>query len=201
MLKKLILLLLTLSFLKANYFLVDELLRVKEFDEKIHKLGYEVTQKTGWNIYMVAVEDIGASKLVDFQKRYAQHYKEPYIVFAVTLKQGKLEQGKLDERTGKIGIYGSQGYKQKIDREEILDDVTQLMVAKVKSDPRNKYIQVLFTGYADIADHLADSYGVTLENSPGNTNRNMINLLRVIFYGMIIGAFGIYFYKKYKQEW
>ena len=200
MLKHFILLLLCLSFLKANYFLVDDVIRVKEFDEKIYKLGAEVAQKTGWNIYMLATNDIGSQKLVDFQKRYATQFKEPYIVYALALKQGSVEQGKLDERTGKVGIYGSQGYRDKIDRDKILGNLYDLLGTKVRTDPRNKYIQVLFNGYADIADDIADSYGVELENSPGNTNRIVINLLRILFYGMIVGAFVIYFYQKYKRE-
>jgi hypothetical protein len=200
MLKKFLFLLLTLSFLKADYFLVDEVLRVKEFNEKINKLATEVHQKTGWSIYMLAAEDIGAQKLVDFQKRYEESFKKPYIVFALALKQGSVEAGKLDNRTGKVGIYGSKGYREKIDREDVLGNVYDLLGTKVRTDPRNKYIQVLFNGYADIADELADSYGVDLENSPGNANRIVINILRLLFYGMIIGAFAIYFYQKYKRE-
>ena len=70
----------------------------------------------------------------------------------------------------------------------------------MRTDPRNKYIQVLFNGYADLADHIADSYDVDLENSPGNTNRIVINILRFFFYAMIIGAIAIFVYQKYYKR-
>lgn len=190
-----------LSFAQADYFFIDDVIKVKEFDIKIQKIGDELRQKTGWNLYMLAVDTIGEQKLIDFQKEHSEHFVEPYAVLALTLKQGKVEQGKLDKRTGKVGIYGSVGFREKIDTNNILrNTLYPLLGAKVKTDPRNKYIQVLYNGYADIAEDIADSFDVDLESSAGNTNRIVINILRFFFYAMIIGAFGIFAYQKYYKR-
>lgn len=193
--------LLLLSFAQANYFFIDDVIQVKEFDEKIQKIGVEIQQKTGWNLYLLATNDIGEQKLLDFQKEHAKSFQKPYIVLAFATKQGVVESGKLDKRVGKIGIYGTDGYAERIDREDILrHTLYPLLGAKVKSDPRNKYITVLYNGYAEIADQIADEYNVDLESSDGNANRVVINVLRFFFYAMIIGAFGIFAYQKYYKK-
>lgn len=197
-LRVLFLTLLSASFSHAQYLFKDEVVIVKEFDEKIEKIGQELKSKTGWSLYMIAVEDIGALTLVDFQKQFVPSFEKPYVVLALAIKQGKIEQGKMDERVGRVGIYGSKGYEDKIDKEDILrGTLYPLLGAKVKSDPRNKYITVMYNGYADIAEHIADSYDVHLESSSGNTNRTVINILKFAFYAMILGAIAIFMYQKY----
>jgi hypothetical protein len=197
-LKVLFLTLLSSTFSQAQYLLKDEVIIVKEFDEKIQKIGEELKAKTGWNLYMIAVDDIGDQTLVDFQKQFVSSFEKPYAVLALAIKQGKHEPGKMDERVGRVGIYGTSGYETKMDKEDILrGTLYPLLGAKVKSDPRNKYITVMYNGYADIAEHIADSYDVTLESSSGNTNRTVINVLKFLFYAMILGAIAIFMYQKY----
>lgn len=193
--------LLLLSCLHADYFFIDNVIQVKEFNQKIQDIGVELERKTSWNLYMLAMNDIGEQKLLEYQKRHDASFKKPYIALIFAVKQGSVEQGKLDKRSGKIGIYGSEGYLDKIDKEGILrSTIYPLLGAKVKSDPRNKYITALYNGYAEIADQIADSYDVTLESIPVDANRISINILRTIFYGIIFGAFAIYFYRKYFKK-
>lgn len=193
--------LLLLSFAQADYFFIDDVIHVKEFDEKIQKIGAELQQKTSWNLYMLAMDDIGEQKLKAYQEKFSSHFKKPYIILAFATKQGFVEQGHLDERSGKVAIYGSEGFLDKIDREDILrGTLYPILGAKVKSDPRNKYITALYNGYAEIADQVAQSYGVSMDSIPADANRMTINVLRFIFYAMILGAFGIYFYRKYFKK-
>lgn len=198
MLKLFLVLLASTTLVQAQYFYEDEVIIVKEFDEKIQKIGDELKTKTSWNLYMVAVEDIGDQRLVDFQKKYHRSFKKPFVVLALSLKQGPVEPGKMDKRMGRVGIYGSEGFEDKLDKENILrSTLYPLLGAKVKSDPRNKYITVLFNGYAEIAEQIADSFGVSLETSAGNTNRTVINIIKFAFYAMILGAIVIFLYQKY----
>lgn len=193
--------LLLLSGLQADYFFIDNVIQVKEFNQKIQDIGVELEKKTSWNLYMLAMDDIGEQKLLEYKKANEAYFKKPYIALIFAVKQGSVEQGKLDKRSGKVGIYGSQGYLEKIDKEDILrGTIYPLLGAKVKSDPRNKYITALYNGYAEIADQVADSYELTLESIPVDANRISIDVLRAIFYGIIIGAFAIYFYRKYFKK-
>jgi len=88
------------------------------------------------------------------------------------------------------------------DKEAVLSPfsgtIIPLLVAKNKKD--DKYTAALFNGYADIADQVADSYNVELASSIGNTNRNIINLLRFVIYTSILIALAVYIVKKIKRR-
>lgn len=193
--------LLLLSYAHADYFFIDNVIQVKEFNQKIQDIGTELEKKTSWNLYMLAMDDIGEQKLIAYQKAHEASFKRPYIALIFAVKQGSVEQGKLDKRSGKVGIYGSEGFLEKIDKEDILrNTLYPLLGAKVKSDPRNKYITALYNGYAEIADQVAESYDASLESIPVDANRISINVLRTIFYAIILGAFAVYFYRRYLKK-
>ena len=50
------------------------------------------------------------------------------------------------------------------------------------------YSAALYNGYSDISEQVASSKGVSLENAAGNTNKNSIFLIKLIFYGIIVFA-------------
>lgn len=50
----------------------------------------------------------------------------------------------------------------------------------------NKYAVAMFNGYSEIAEEIADSRGVTLESAAGNSNQTTIDVIRIIFYGVIL---------------
>ena len=54
----------------------------------------------------------------------------------------------------------------------------------------------MFNGYADIAEQIAQSKGVELENAVGDANRNTILIVKVLFYGFIL--YGIFLFLKRK---
>ncbi len=54
----------------------------------------------------------------------------------------------------------------------------------------------MFNGYADIAEQIAASKGVVLENAVGSANQTSIFLVKVLFYGFIV--YGIFLYIKRK---
>lgn len=193
-----LLLVLTLSCVKADYFFTDSVIQVKEFTDKIETMGAELHQKTGWNLYLLAVDDIGEQKLIDYQKEQAQYLKKPFIMLTLAIKQGKVIPGHMDDRHGKVGIFGSDNYRQQFDYQEVLNGTLYpILGSKVKGDPRQKYITALYNGYAEIADQVAQTYNVELKSSEGNANRIVINTLRFVFYLIILGAVGIFTYNKF----
>ena len=54
----------------------------------------------------------------------------------------------------------------------------------------------MFNGYADIAEQIADSKNVVLENAVGNANKNTILIVKILFYGFVL--YGIFMYIKRK---
>ena len=59
-----------------------------------------------------------------------------------------------------------------------------------------KYSGSVFNGYLDIADQIADSKGVVLENGAGDANKNTIFAVKIVFYGFVF--YGIFMYIKRK---
>jgi len=58
------------------------------------------------------------------------------------------------------------------------------------------YSAALYNGFADIAEQVASSKGVKLKNAPGNTNKNFIFFIKILFYGIILLALVQYIRRK-----
>ena len=56
-----------------------------------------------------------------------------------------------------------------------------------------KYSVGMYNGYSQIAEEIAESRGIVLENAAGNGSKNFIDVIRVIFYGTILFAVFQYF--------
>ncbi|MDQ1268376.1 MAG: hypothetical protein QG560_1019, partial [Campylobacterota bacterium] len=75
--------------------------------------------------------------------------------------------------------------------------IIPLLAQKAKEgEVLGKYSGSMFNGYADIAEQIAASKGVVLENAVGSANQNSIILVKVLFYGFIL--YGIFMYIKRK---
>jgi hypothetical protein len=75
--------------------------------------------------------------------------------------------------------------------------IIPLLAQKAKEgEVLGKYSGSMFNGYADIAEQVALSKGVVLENAVGNANQNSIMVVKVLFYSFII--YGIFMYIKRK---
>lgn len=75
--------------------------------------------------------------------------------------------------------------------------IIPLLAQKAKEgEVLGKYSGSMFNGYADIAEQVAASKGVVLENAVGNANQTSIMVVKVLFYGFIL--YGIFMYIKRK---
>jgi hypothetical protein len=50
----------------------------------------------------------------------------------------------------------------------------------------NKYAVAMFNGYSEIAEQIAASRGVELESAAGSGNQIAIDVIRIIFYGVLL---------------
>ena len=74
-----------------------------------------------------------------------------------------------------------------------------------KGEVLGKYSGSMFNGYADIAEQVAESKGIVLENAIGSANQTSIFVVKVIFYGIILIALFVYikrklFYRRKQSE-
>jgi len=65
-----------------------------------------------------------------------------------------------------------------------------------KGEVLGKYSGSMFNGYADIAEQIADSKNIILENAVGNANKTSILIVKILFYGFILYAIVLYIKKK-----
>ena len=98
------------------------------------------------------------------------------------------------ETEQKVDIVASKELLELFDKEQILSPypwtgtILPILGEKIKQDPRHKYSVALFNGYADIVEQIAKNKNIVLENSVGDSNKYVLNIIRIIFYSIIIIA-------------
>ena len=189
-------LILTLLFstqLCAEYLYKDEVIFIDSFASEIEKIGHEVREKTGVGMYVAVIKELDANQtLADFENAILDNVQEPALVLT------------LSEYDHQIDIMARPASLYKyFDKEQILSPFpysgTILPIVTMKSKKATvaeKFAAGIQNGYTDLAEQIADSKGVKLESAVGSSNKTIINILRLIFYGMI--AYGLYLYIKRK---
>ncbi len=196
----------------ANYLYKDELIFNPAFNAEVEKLGSELHQKTGIALRLVMLKKLPLGvTIVDYEKSLLQEFNTPTILLTFS------------EIDSKVDILASdKSLYNYFDKKQVLSPVSSpvqafvvalfsmdfsdmssggtilpLLAQKAKeSELLGKYSGAMFNGYADIAEQIAASRGVVLENAVGNTNQTTIFLVKVLFYGMVI--YGIFLYIKRK---
>lgn len=217
----LIALILTLFFnssLVAQYLYKDELIFNPAFDAEIQKLGSELYQKTGISLRLVMLKKLPDSKnIVEYEKELLEEFNSPTILLTFSEIDTKV-----DILANETSLYNYFDKKQILSPvaspvqafiialfysnsfasfKETLSSyggtIIPLLAQKAKDgEVLGKYSGSMFNGYADIAEQVAASKGVVLENGVGNANQQSIFFVKVLFYGFIL--YGIFLYIKRK---
>ena len=215
----LIALILTLFFnasLSAQYLYKDEVIFNPAFNAEIEKLGLELYEKTGISLRLIMLKELPQGmSIVDYEKELMKEFNEPTILLTFSEKNSKVDilahPASLYEYFDKkqilspvasavqafiMAIFYSDGISS---FKEIATSyggtIIPLLAQKAKeSEVLGKYSGAMFNGYADIAEQVAKSKGVVLENAVGSANQNSILIIKVLFYGFIL--YGIFMYVK-----
>lgn len=157
---------------------------------KIEAIAFELQQKTGIHSYIVALNSLAQKPLVVYEEEFKAKMKEPYVLLA------------LSKNDHQVDIIASKELYKRFDKEQILSPypwsgtIIPLLTVK-KGDDR--YSAAMLNGYADIAEQIADSYNIELKNSIGSANKNVLGIIRVIFYLSIILVFLVWLYWRIKK--
>ena len=158
---------------------------------EIIKIGTEVKEKTGISLYLCAKKSINNQKIKDFEKRLISKLNKPFILLTMASNEQKVD------------IITSPQTAKLIDIDEILSPFTGTIIPILTSKKGvDKYSAAMLNGYADIADRVANKLNIKLNSSVGNTNRILVNILRVIIYGSFLYFVIMYIRKKilYKKR-
>lgn len=196
----------------AQYLYKDELIFNPAFNAEVEKLGSELYQKTGISLRLVMLKELPKGmSIVDYEKELIKDFNSPTILLTFS------------EMDSKVDIYANQrSLYEHFDKKQVLSPISSpvqafiiallnmdfsdmssggtilpLLAQKAKEgELLGKYAGSMFNGYADIAEQIAASKEVVLENAVGNANQTSIFLVKVLFYGFIV--YGIFLYIKRK---
>lgn len=204
-------LILTLFFhtsLAAEYLYKDEVIFNPAFNVEVEKIGSELYQKTGISLRLLMLKELpDGMSIVKYEQELIKEFNEPTILLTFS------------EMNSKVDILASESsLYEYFDKRQVLSPISSPVQAFIiavatldfsdmssggtilpllsqktkKGEVLGKYSGSMFNGYADIAEQIAESKNIVLENAVGNTNQNSILFLKVLFYGTIIYAIVLY---------
>lgn len=204
--------------LVASYLYKDDVVHNPDFTTQVEKLGLELYQKTGISLRLVMLRQLPEGKsIVEYEKELMAEMKEPTILLTFAELDSKVDilanDTSLYEYFDKKQVLspvasGLQAFTMALfysdsfaSFKEIAGSsggtILPLLAQKAKDNQQiGKYSGSMYNGYTDIAEQIAHSKGVSLENAAGNANKNSIFIVKLLFYGMII--YGIFLYIKRK---
>lgn len=208
--------------LNAEYLYKDDVVKNPHFAEQINAIGAELKAKTGVSLYLVMVRDLEENQsIADFEKQLASELDEPAVIMTfIELKQ------KVDILARPVSLYEHFNKQQVLspnatfigsvvsavmfarsydEAKELIANrggtILPILAERAKGDDIvSKYSVAMFNGYADVAEQIAAHKGATLSSSAGSGSKNFINILRVIFYGIILYAIILYVRGKYFRK-
>lgn len=169
--------LLCVSVLRADEFVLqnDGVLK-DEAVLKLNQIGAELQQETNITLAL-AVSDESLDALAGLKNSL----NSPFVLFVMSLKDKKI----------KIEQNGTA-----IKAEKILERSVYPLLGQKNPN----YAAAVFNGYADFADELAQNAKVDLNSSVGNANRTTLNIIKIIFYGIIFIALLYYVSKRARKK-
>lgn len=210
----LILFVLSALSLQAEFLYKDDVVKNPKFTQQIESIGSELKAKTGISLYLVMVRDLESNEsIADFEKRISLETNSPAVIMTfVELKKevdilarpvslyNDFNKGQvLSPNATFIGaVVSSIMFARSVDEAKELivnrgGTILPILAERAKgAEIVSKYSAAMYNGYADVAEQIAASKGQTLGSSAGTGSQTFIDVLRVIFYGIILYALFIY---------
>jgi hypothetical protein len=150
----------------------------------IEKMGQELTQKTGIHAYVIASNDVlpKRANLYEYVKKYAKELSEPWVAI-LFLPNNK-----------RLGILVSDpSLKKAYDPEEVKKYAISILGSADSNSLQSKYDVAMVQAYSELADELAASKGVKLQNTIKSKGHWMINVITWLVYLGAVLVFWVYF--------
>jgi hypothetical protein len=192
----------------AEYLYKDDVVQRDSFSKEIEKIGSELYDKTGVSLYLVMVRDLDANQTIaGYELELAKELKAPAVIlsFVELKKQVQIlanpttlykefdKNSILSPNATFIGaVVSSIMFARNFDDvKEFMSSyggvILPVLAERAKGDDIvNKYAVAMFNGYSEIAEEIAASRGVKLDSAAGNSNQITINIIRIIFYGVLL---------------
>ena len=204
--------------LNAEYLYKDEVIFNPAFSEQVEKLGLELYEKTGISLKLLMLRELPNDMgIVAYEKELLKEFSTPTILLTFSEMNSKVDIAVNDTSLYKyfdkkqvlspvaspvqaftMALFYSDSFSRFGDiASSYGGTIIPLLAGKAKKgEILGKYSASMFNGYADIAEQIADSKEIVLENAVGNSNQNSILLVKVLFYGFIVYAIFLYTKRK-----
>jgi len=200
------------SSLIAEYLYKDEVIFNPSFNHSVDVLGSELYEKTGISLKLIMLKELPHGvNIVTYEKELMQEFSEPTILLTFSEMDAQVD----------ILAYPPSLYEY-FDKQQVLSPISSPVQAFViallnfdfsdmqsggtilpllsqkakKGEVLGKYSGSMFNGYADIAEQVAESKNVVLENAVGSANQNSIFAVKIVFYGTVLVAIFMYIRRK-----
>lgn len=213
--------------LLAEYLYKDEVVHRPEFKEEVEKLGSELYNKTGIALKLLMLKQLPKEKsMQEYEKETLATFAEPTILLTFS----ELDKD-VDIMVNEPSLYKYFNKKQVLSpvnspvqafimaityadsfehfnqmRQDYGGTILPLLGSKAKGEEIiGKYAGSMFNGYIDIAHQVATAKGVVLDNDPGESNQNVILIIKIVFYSFLLYAIIMYikrliYRRKHKNE-
>ena len=215
------------TLLSAEYLYKDEVIHNPNFNIEVEKMGTELYEKTGISLRLLMLRELpNGMNIIEYEKEVIKDFDKPTILLTFAEMDSKVSIFANDTSLYKyfnkkqvlspvaspvqaflMAVVYSKNFE---DFKEMSSDsggtILPLLAAKAKKEQQlGKYSGSMYNGYLDIAEQIAISKGIKLDNAAGNANKNSILFIKIIFYGTIIIAIFMYikrklFYRRQKLE-
>jgi hypothetical protein len=177
----------------ADFVIVNEEIIDDRAILKIKDLGIELQDKAGISVYISAQVSLKGKTIKEYEQAIASTLKAPYVLLSFARNETKVD------------IINSDGIDELFDKEQILSPfpwsgtIIPLLSMHGK-DLKAQESAAMLNGYADIVEQIAKSKGIELQGAIGSENQNVYSLLKIIFYGTIFVAVGLWLRRKYRKK-
>ncbi|AJC87362.1 hypothetical protein [Campylobacter insulaenigrae] len=168
----------------AEILLNDNILNVS-IEQNISTTSKQIKEITGVDIAL-ALSD---TKSFEYLQKYEQNLTKPYILLVFS---------KISHR---VDIFASDDAKSFFDKERVLSPYPEKgTILPILANPKQKdiYNAAILNGYADIADQVANYFNI--KPFYGNSNRDTLNIMRILIYGFICVAALMLVQKRFKRK-
>ncbi|MDA7817205.1 3-dehydroquinate dehydratase [Sulfurimonas sp.] len=219
--KGLLALTLTLFFqtsLLAEYLYKDEVVNNAKFTQEVQSLGEELFATTGVSLKLVMIRDLpNGVSIVEYEKEILKEFKEPTVLLTFAELNSKVDIMANDQSLYKYFnrkqvlspvassvqafvmavIYAKSFEDFKAMSGESGGTILPVLADKVKKGQiTDQYAAAMFNGYFDIAEQIAVSQGVELSNATGESSKNLILGIKIVFYSVVVMGIIMYIRRK-----
>ena len=200
--------------LLAEYLYKDELIFNPKFTNEVEKLGSELYEKTGISLRLLMLKSLPEGKAIaEYESELLKFFNKPTIMLTFSQVNAKVDilanEDSLYKYFNKKQILSpvassAQAFAMALIFARSFDDFNEmrgdsggtilpLLANKSKQGQEfGKYSAAMYNGYYDIAWQIANAKDIVLENASGNSNKNIIFGIKILFYGFLLYAIYLY---------